>query len=236
VQLTVKMPRPEELQAWRAGEFAWEWTAAFEVFGSDVTLPDASGTERNATPAGTYRFVIDGERRTGTPTALSEYHLVGEPFAVVPWRGITATDLRIEPNKTVSFVVGPTATHNYSSGKVEALGPVDLPDTYDSPFRFIQGERRVFTYGLEDATRHQVYCSFCSFRPWADTSTVAKATVTIAQSNGKRATYPATYQASSGRWRTSATVPGKGTAWVPAGGIVDSFGNVNGSDSSIVGR
>ena len=236
IQLTVKMPSFEEMQAWRAGEFQWEWTAAFETFGSDVVLPDLSGVARDRTPTGTYRFVVEGQRRTGPPATLEDYRIESEPFEVRPWDGLTVDDLRIEPDKTLSFKVGPTSTHTYDGGKVEVLAPVDLPDTYDSPFEIIDGARRVFTYGLADPTRHQVYCSFCTFRPWADTAEVTSATVTIQGPTGKRTRVPATYDSATGRWRTAAAVPGRGSAWVAAGDVIDEFQSTNGVPSATVRR
>jgi hypothetical protein len=236
VQLTVKMPRPDQLSAWRSGRYEWRWTAAFEVFASDVSLPDMSGVARRMTPAGTYRFVVEGQRRSGTPAGLQPYRLESAPFEVRPWDGITVEDMRLEPDNTVSFEVGPTTTHTYSSGKVEILEPIDLPDTYVSPFRFIDGTRRVFTYGLSHPSRHQVYCSFCTFRPWADTAEVASATVTMRLPNGKLKRVPATFDADTGRWRTETNVPRRGSAWVAVGGILDSFGNTNGVASGVVAR
>jgi hypothetical protein len=236
VQLTVRFPRPEELADWRAGQFEWRWTAAFEAFGSDVALPDATGEARRRTPLGTYRFVISGQRRAGTPAALSDYEIVGEPFEVVPWDGVEANDLRLEPDGTVSFEVGPVTTHEHPSGKVEVLGPIDLPDSYESPFRYIDDERRVFTYGLADADRHQVYCSFCSFRPWADTSEVASATVTFERPGGRRGEVSAAFDPATERWRTSARLRPNQSARVETGGVVDSFGNFNGAPSGVVER
>ena len=243
VQLTVDFPAPEELHKWRAGDFEWKWTAAFETFGSDITLPDASRTSRTATPAGSYRFVVEGQHRDGPPGSLENYELVGEPFEVAPWDGITVEDMRVDADGKVSFKVGPVTTRTYPGGKKEVLGPIDVPDSYQSPFRYIKNERRVFRYGGVSSDRHQVYCSFCSFRPWADTAEVATAMVMIKSAkvrkyggDSKIVTVPARYDPATGRWRTGVLLGAGQEAWIAQGGIVDSFGDVNGAMSSVVRR
>jgi hypothetical protein len=95
----------------RTGTQEWVWTAAFEAYDS---FPRRLG----ATPAGTYRFVVDGVIRSGR--ANVPYHLESA-FTVSPWTGIVARDLRAEPDGRVSFVVDPVA----------------YPRTYASPFRYI---------------------------------------------------------------------------------------------------
>src|SRR4051794_15685117 len=72
----------------RAGMQAWHWRASFEVFDAYPRADVAGGQ----IPDGTYRFVVDGsihQARASTP-----YHLESAPFAVRPWTGITAHDLR----------------------------------------------------------------------------------------------------------------------------------------------
>jgi hypothetical protein len=154
----------------------------------------------------------------------------------VPWEGVEANDLRLEPDGTVSFAVGPVTTHHHPSGKVEVLGPIDLPDSYESPFRYIDEERRVFTYGIADPDRHQVYCSFCSFRPWADTSEVASATVTFRGPGGRRTEVSASFDPETERWRTAERLRPNHRAQVEAGGVIDGFGNRNGVPSEVVER
>ncbi len=43
-----------------------------------------------------------------------------------PWDGITVEDLRLEPNRTVSFQVGPRRVL-----EGEEIGPIDYPDSYE---------------------------------------------------------------------------------------------------------
>jgi hypothetical protein len=96
------------------GTREWVWTAAFEAYSA---FPARLGQ----TPAGQYRFVIDGVRRSGG--ANEPYHLVA-PFAVSPWQGVTVSDVRAEPDGRVSFVVDPVA----------------YPRTYASPFRYVRDD------------------------------------------------------------------------------------------------
>jgi hypothetical protein len=95
----------------RTGSQEWRWTASFEAF-------DGWPSPLGRTPAGDYRFVIDGVIRQGLANA--PYHLVS-PFSVSPWQGVVAHDLRAEADGAVSFVVGPVA----------------YPRTYASPFRYV---------------------------------------------------------------------------------------------------
>jgi hypothetical protein len=228
IELTVKMPTPEELVDWRSGSFAWRWTAAFEAFGSDIELPDAGGQVRRQTPFGTYRFVVEGEWRPSAGTT-EDYDLVGEPFGVVPWEGIAVSDLRREP-EGVSFLVGPSpSAEAYPNDEQGTIGTIDVPDSYASPFRYIEN-RRIRKPG------NQFYCSFCHFRPWADTSDVARATVIIEQHHvsPKRARKQVDAVLRDGRWFVDVPLKKNDRVYVPEGGVQDTFGNVNGLGTSVL--
>lgn len=95
----------------RTGTQRWEWTAAFEAF-------HAFPARLGSTPAGDYRFVIDGLIRQDG--ANVPYHLES-PFTVSPWDGIAVRDLRHEADGRLSF----------------AVDPVRYPRTYTSPFRYV---------------------------------------------------------------------------------------------------
>jgi hypothetical protein len=236
VQLMLRFPKLEELPAWRLGAFAWRWTAAFEAYSSDVEQADASGTPRRQTPAGTYRFVVDGQHRPAPGAAARPYRLESRSFTVSRWDGLTAEDVRIEPDGTVSFAPGPVRTHTFGTDRIYTVGPVDYPDAYDSPFRFLDGERRLFTYGLADAARHQQYCPRCTFKPWADTGELESATVTVRKPGGGTRTLRARPEAGTGRWRTTGTLEAGEAALVAPGGLVDAFGETNGAPSATVTR
>jgi hypothetical protein len=236
VQLMVDFPRPADLPAWRAGTFAWTWTASFEAFSSDVAQPDAAGTRRRRTPAGTYRFVVAGHHRPAAGADARAYRLRSRPFAVRRWRGITVEDTRVERDGTVSFTVGPRSTHRFDGDREYAVGPIDYPDTYESPFRFLDGKRKLFTYGLADPARHQQYCPRCTFRPWADTGAVRRAVVTVRGPGRRERRLEARRDDATGRWRTAGALRRGETARVAAGGVTDRFGETNGAPGASVAR
>jgi hypothetical protein len=106
---------PGVIDSW-SGRQEWNWTANFEAFDS---FPRAA-VPGGQTPEGTYRFVVDGQRKNGME--LTPYHLASAPFTVSRWGGHTATD----PKRTdteLSFVV---------AGK--------YPRTYNSQFRYVHDD------------------------------------------------------------------------------------------------
>jgi len=233
VQLMVDFPAAEQLADYRAGTFTWMWTAAFEAFSSDISQHDASGHKRRQTPSGIYRFVVDGRHRDSLGAAPAAYRLESKPFAVRPWSGITAEDLRVENDGRVSFTPGPVSRHSFGENGPYAVGPIDYPDSYTSPFRYIDGKRVLFTYGLADPTRHQQYCPRCSFRPWADTGNLEKAEIRVRATDGTERTLAAEPGA-DGRWRSAEPIAAGETAWVPAGGLRDEHDETNGAPSAEV--
>jgi hypothetical protein len=128
----------------------WRWTANFEAFDAFPRTVIPGGQ----TPAGTYRFVVDGVQRTGGTD--TPYSLTSEEFTVSEWTGITVSDPRREGDGSVSFVVD----------------PIKYPRTYASGFRYIH----------DDGS--QVLCRTCSFRPWAWFGDVATATVHVVRNGG----------------------------------------------------
>ena len=245
VQLMVDFPNPDQIPGWRAGAHEWTWTATFEAFGSDVELPDAQGVRRRSTPAGEYRAVIEGQRRTGEPKApescdamtkercvidsLVDYELVKE-FTVAPWDGIVARDVQIS-NEDVSFEISsePERICGNKQGDAEPgeAGPIDLPDSYSSSFPYIRCQWRNFG----PAEDRQSYCSFCTFRPWADTSRIAEATVTIERVDGTVEEVAAT-RGEDGRWHAPVEVYEGDKAYVAQGDVVDEYDNLNGARSN----
>jgi hypothetical protein len=253
VEVKVTYPEfPQETVAWRLGQHQWRWDATFEAFDSDIPLPDAQAVRRTQTPVGTYRFVIEGCHRsgqTGQPidpacpshelaNRVAPYRLTSSPFAVSRWTGITVPDIRVEPDGTVSFTIGPPylgpdgAPLPISASNTER-GPIDYPNTYASPFRFIQPRTPddVRNYG---GGAIEAFCFHCSFRPWADTGAVRSARVTIISATGKKSTVSAAFDPTLGRWRTSyALGPGE-RALVARAGVVDEFDEFNGQASATV--
>jgi hypothetical protein len=266
VEAMVTYPALEELPEWRAGQYEWPWMATFEAFDSDIALPDAQRFPRSQTPVGLYRFVIEGCHRGAGPAAedprcpshelqnrVSPYRLVSDPFRVSRWEGITVPDIAAEPDGSVSFSVGPDYLGpagqeflpSYSNTDelydYTASNPIDYPNTYDSPFPFIQprndgggaDEDDVKEYGpgpLDD----EVFCFHCSFRPWADTGAVASAVVTIFRAGGGVEKVAATYDPATERWVAATNLGPGDVAFVDRAGIVDRFGEINGRPSATV--
>jgi glycerophosphoryl diester phosphodiesterase len=233
----VPFPDPQALAQWRAGQFEWVWTATFEAFISEL---DNLGARPRITPAGTYRFVVDGRHRglLGFPEPMP-YHLESAPFEVVPWDGITVEDLRVGDDGRVSFIVGPVNTFTtFKAGAGEGtttrnpgytVGPVDYPDSYGGGISWIRNERQLFA-GDEQ------YCGRCTFRPWADSAPLATASVPVqvTRANGSTYTLAATLQ--DGRWTTATPIAVGDSARVPARVIADVNGERNGAASAAVTR
>ncbi len=75
--VTVEFPQgPESAPGYAAGEQQWRWTAHFEAF----VAPFDVGRPERATPPGTYKFVVAGERREGH--AAVPYEIESETFEV----------------------------------------------------------------------------------------------------------------------------------------------------------
>ncbi|MBW3664897.1 MAG: hypothetical protein KY469_17500 [Actinobacteria bacterium] len=217
-------PAPADLPAVESGTFEWVWTAAFEAFSSEMVLPDASGAPQRATPAGRYRFVIDGTHRPARGGGEVAYQLESQPFTVSPWTGIT-TSVTTLASGDVEVVVGPT-TALETDGNTYTFGPIDYPDGYESPFDILNGDKRRFTYGLSDPARHQFYCSFCRFRGWADTGDAAAVAVTVTRADGTTEVVDGV-RVESGRFVADADLSPGDTAAALPGQVVDAYGNTN---------
>lgn len=233
VQLMLRFPKLAQVGDALQGTFPWRWTAAFEAFSSDIAQPSADGVSRRATPRGVYRFVIEGRRRPAAGRQATPYKLVSKSFRVTPWDGLEIERVRVEKTGRVAISVGPTGHRKVGQHTYDA-GPVDYPDSYRSPFRFLDGKQRVFTYGSEDPAQHQLYCQRCSFRPWADAGRATKATVTIVKRNGKRVRAAAKLR--GGVLKTTRRLRRGERAYVAAGAVKDATGNTNAKRSKTVRR
>ena len=233
---------PEAIAAYRQGGMEWRWTAHFEPFVSRFDMPGGP----RATPAGTYRFVANGHRREGRATR--PYRVASRAFKVGEWAGITVEDVRREADGRVSFRVGPRrrdVTHfNQSENpgdpvKVPTeLGPIDYPDSYakrrPEHAAFITETRR-YSRDPEapgDASRFELYCIECSFRPWADVGDAASATVTFAKGGSVRRIAAAP---EGDRWITAEPLGSEEVAYVCPGHVRDPWGNFNEALSPPVG-
>ena len=230
--VTLKFPQGTEVPAHEAGGHEWEWTAHFEPFVARFDL----GDRPRATPPGDYRFVAKGERRKNGEKV--EYEVVSRTFAVKPWSGITAEDLRKEDDGSVSLRVGPRTTLPVT-GKggadiTDEIGPIDYPDSYESPARFIDDTREFYRdpAAPDDPDKLEWFCFHCSWRPWADEGDADTVTLTFTGPAGSE-TVPARRE--GGRWVSERALAGGEAAYVGAGCIQDPFGNFNGAASAVVG-
>jgi hypothetical protein len=236
--VTIKYPQGPDTPSYETGSFEWQWTAHFEAFAGGGGRQPFDAVEGNdSTPAGVYRFVVDGERREGR--AVKPYHVESKEFVVKPWSGVTVDDMKRESDDTVSFKVGPRTIR--PTGSLEAeIGPIDYPDTYDyegkGPLpRFIEKNWRALRdpAAPNDPNLLEWFCDECSFRPWLDSGDAKTAKVTFVAADGTAQQVDATLH--SGRWVTSDPLPADGTAVVAAGCVKDDFGDFNGKESARLG-
>ena len=200
-----------------AGNQEWQWTANFEAFdfGPRPDL-DPRGPQ---TPEGEYRFVVSGKYREGG--ADQAYELVSDTFSVSKWRGIKVQQFGAEPGG-VSFTVAGAANAKETDIAPGLPQPqIRYPRTYKPApiIRFIRDDGD----GI---------CKTCSFRPWAAGADVASATVTVERADGTTEQVPATL--SNGRWHAALTLYDGDRAYVAPGGIVDTYGEINGQPSGDV--
>ena len=243
-----RFPRPDELADFAAGEFVWEWTASWEAFVGQVPLPDATGEVRRATPVGTYRFVIDGQRRVSAGDVVEPYHLESEPFEVGPWDGITVGAPVIAEDGSVRVAVGPTTTELFD-GRLWTFGAIDYPNgwAWEEAMTSVAdkraltekgqlgeyGERVFYRYraGVED---DQAYCLFCRFHPWLEAGTPSDGWLTVERVSGKVDRVPLI--GVGGALVADPLVPLRpgDRVHVAAGDARDVFGNLNGAASEVV--
>ena len=247
VPVTLDLPTPEELAEVALGTFEYHWTAHFEAF----VAPFDTGARGSATPVGDYRFVVDGRRRAGGAT--EPYRVVSRTFAVRPWTGVEATDLREDADGRLSFAVGPERRIDIPAGRADmkgrpgtqdvaaTIGPIDYPDSYDSPTRFIQDGRSEGIGGREfirdpdqpDAEElFEWFCFTCSFRPWRDVGGVASAEITITGPGGRTEVVAAHFE--DGRYVADRALRPGETAVVAAGGVRDPWDDHNGTPSNAI--
>ncbi|HVT34486.1 MAG TPA: hypothetical protein VHE37_02800, partial [Nevskiaceae bacterium] len=126
------------------GNTRWKWTASFEAY---AAFPS---TLESIAP-GTYRFAVQGHI-INTRGTIDDYALNSDPFTVSPWSGIVVKNAAVNGGD-ISF----------------DADPILYPQTYTSPFPFIDG-----------TDQDQRICKQCTFRPWAHVGHVASVQVTRA--------------------------------------------------------
>jgi hypothetical protein len=201
-----------------SGEEEWEWTANFEAFDfgprTDIAADGAQ------TPEGEYRFVVHGKYRDGG--ANHDYEMISDTFTVSKWQGIKVEDFRAEAGGVSFTVAGARNAVETDIAPGLPQPQIRYPRTYDAAdvIRFIRDDGR------------RDICETCTFRPWAVGSDVATATVTVERASGAVEQVAATL--TGGRWFAPVTLGAGDRAYVAPGGIVDTFGEINGEASSDV--
>jgi hypothetical protein len=217
IPVTLAFPQGPDVPSYLSGGQHWHWTAHFEAFASSFDTGAPGGAL--ATPVGEYRFSVRGTRREGGKPV--PYSLTSASFRVSPWSGITVNSLRVEPDGRVSFAVGPR--HTYDG---DEIGPIDYPDSYKSPARFIKDQR--------SKVGGEWYCFTCSFRPWVDSGDATSAAFTFVAADGTRRRVAATEE--GGRWVSASALAAGESAYVDPGAVRDLYGDVNGERSAAVTR
>ncbi|MDX6583517.1 MAG: hypothetical protein QOI10_2701 [Solirubrobacterales bacterium] len=238
--VTLEFPHGEDVASYLSGDQAWHWTAHFEAF----VAPFDTGSGSRATPAGNYRFVVHGIHRSGG--APVPYDLTSDAFEVRPWSGITIDDMRLNDDRSISFRVGPRSTYtvggpdsdvdvNGGGPTLEAeVGPIDYPDSYDSPTRFIDSRRTAYRDpgAPGDQTKLEWFCFDCSFRPWLDAGDAAQAFVTIRRAGSGALVDRVPASRDGDRWLTARGLRPNEVAAVEPGDVTDAFGDYNGAASA----
>lgn len=136
----------------------------------------------------------------------------------------------------------------YSSGiyAYDDGDAVDYPHALDSPFPYIRsrddascltdgcGDLRSYAAGPGD---DELFCFQCHFEAWAETGAVDEVTVTVVRARGNRTEQVrATFDPETGTWSAQVDLRPGDEAFVPAAGITDRFGEINGEASATVRR
>ena len=125
VPVTLKLPARDDIPAYEQGDQNWHWTAVFEAFVSRFNLVGPDGDAERATPAGVYRFVVDGHRREGGQVA--PYHLVSQRVRrEAVERAARARTCAARATGACRSASGRATRHSGSE-----IGPIDYPDSYD---------------------------------------------------------------------------------------------------------
>ena len=201
------------------GQERWEWTANFEAFNFGPRRDiDPRGDQ---VPEGEYRFVVEGRYRD----ALEDrpYRLESDPFEVSKWEGIAVQDLQKEATGVSFSVTGTKNAVETTIAPGHKAPEIRYPRTY-TPHPIIRY--------IRDDGRADI-CETCSFRPWAAGSDVAGATVTVVRADGSEEQVAAS-RGADGRWHAAVALYEGDRAFVARGGIVDTFGEINGARSGAV--
>ena len=197
------------------GSQEWIWTAAFEAYSG---FPARLGS----TPAGSYRFVVDGVSRVSG--ADEPYTVTSETFEVTPWTGVVLSDGRVDEGGDVSFAIADsTYPRTWSDRDTDAEQAALDAQATPPVFRTIRDDKN-------DGGSSKL-CRTCSFRPWAEAGTPVSAVVTVTRADGTIEQVPASLV--DGRWVADTTLLAGDTAVVAAGAVRDSSGETNGTSLTL---
>jgi hypothetical protein len=184
----------------RTGAQRWTWTASFEAFDAYPRADVAGGQ----VPEGTYRFAVSGSlHQAGT---VSPYRLLSAPFDVTAWKGVTASPLVRRTDGSVAFTTP----------------AVSYPRTYSSPIRFVHDD------GGAKPGADSLVCKTCTFRPWATSSEVVSALVTVLNPAGQ-VVRVVEARLVNGTWVADTHLAGPERAVIEPGDLRDGYGETNGA-------
>jgi hypothetical protein len=186
-----------------AGVQRWTWTANFEVFDAYPSA-DVPGGQ---VPNGKYRFVVNGLIHRGGQAR--HYRLASKPFRVTPWDDINVRRLHVGKHEVA-----------FSVGKIRYPR---LPKHAPKSLRFYRDDR-----GGISKPGHSLLCLTCSFEPWATTSHVVSATISVVRGGTTVRRVPATYSAETGRWSAPITLKAHQHIVIRRGAVRDAYGEING--------
>ncbi|MEA2452902.1 MAG: hypothetical protein QOG04_1612 [Actinomycetota bacterium] len=191
-----------------AGSQEWLWTANFEAF-------DAFPAGIGSTPAGEYRFVVDGLIRSGD--ADVPYSFESNPFTVDRWDGLEVTHVAQDDT-------GVTVT-------VDATYPVI---DEGAAFRYVANHiRNEADRGELPSNEIRTWCDTCSFRPWALSGLVSAAKLTVQRSDGTTE-YVDAQRVGDNVWRADVILYQGDSAFFAPGDIEDNYGERNSAGSDAV--
>jgi hypothetical protein len=191
---SVSLPNPDELLAWRLGQFVWEWTATYEAFASDIPLIEAHQVAQGRpqqpylTPAGRYRFVVQGQHK-----GAGDYSLISDSFAVLNAVQMPIEELQWD-GQQLSARLGIRLINEFKRGagtddtietSERSFGPIDYNDVAESPIPWARPGKNIHTYG-EGNDDDEFYCHRCSFRPWRDTGDWERICASLIRASGER--------------------------------------------------
>jgi hypothetical protein len=173
------------------------------------------------------------------PTKTLEVPRVLEPKSPPPDCGTGDADACPARARAAQAPEGPKVTEcrdvKKGEGTVAAvIGPIDYPDSYESPTAFVTTDRTVCRDPVapNDPSRFEWFCLQCSFRPWLDAAPASCVEATVVRRNG--AVDRVRAEGDGARFVADARLRSGEAAVVSRFGIRDANGERNGAPSGVV--